>query len=111
MERKWSRFFPLSFFLRFNFIYCARLPAFLVIFGQKNKAYGGFNVIFSGDFRQLAPVCGDIIFSQRRPLWDNALNTYVELNGMHRFAEDPEWGGNYFADLEKGHRRHQTSKK
>lgn len=64
----------------------------LSFFGQKGKVYGGFNVVFSGDFRQLKPVGGDSIYLKRRPLWDNSLNTYVELNGMHRFAEDPEWG-------------------
>ena len=84
----------------------------LSFFGQKGKVYGGFNVIFSGDFLVVnlnRLDGGDSMYLKRRPLWDNSLNTFVELNGMHRFTEDPEWG-KFFKDSEKVCLYHRTLK-
>jgi hypothetical protein len=56
--------------------------------------YGGIDVIFCGDLRQLEPFGkGQIplhedIFNQ----FHGAVNCYLELHGTHRFADDPEWG-------------------
>ena len=61
----------------------------LSILKRKGKLYGGVHVLFAGDFRQLKPVkSGECIYHRHRPLWDDALNTYIELDGLHRFAGD-----------------------
>jgi hypothetical protein len=61
---------------------------------RPNDPYGGIDVIFCGDLRQLEPFgLGQI------PLHDESfhefhgmVNCYLELQGTHRFADDPEWG-------------------
>jgi hypothetical protein len=56
--------------------------------------YGGIDVIFCGDLRQLEPFgLGQTplhgkVFNQ----FHGALNCYLELEGTHRFADDPDWG-------------------
>lgn len=59
-----------------------------------DKPYGGVNVVFSGDFYQLDPPGSD-----KQPLYEDSccefedfINTFLELNGQHRFKDDPEWG-------------------
>jgi ATP-dependent DNA helicase PIF1 len=61
------------------------------------KPYGGLNVVFAGDFRQLEPVSTEK--NVKRPVYDENchefrgwVNYYVELEGRHRFKNDPEWG-------------------
>ena len=61
---------------------------------QPYLPYGGINIIFSGDLRQLEPVG-----NSKKPLYeDNVaefkdwINCYIELNGIWRFKNDPEWG-------------------
>jgi hypothetical protein len=61
--------------------------------------YGGLNVIFAGDFRQLEPIGVDNNGESKKPVYAEAcpefrewINCFVELNGMHRFKDDPEWG-------------------
>jgi PIF1-like helicase len=57
-------------------------------------AYGGLSVIFSGDFRQLEPV-GEgqqPIYKAPCPQFTDWVDCYLELEGMHRFKNDPEWG-------------------
>ena len=56
--------------------------------------YGGQNIIFAGDLRQLEPVGAG-----QRPIYKDLcvefqhwVNCYVELNGKHRYREDPQWG-------------------
>jgi hypothetical protein len=51
-------------------------------------------MIFSGDFRQLEPIgnAQTTIFSTDNSELENWINCYIELNGTHRFAADPEWG-------------------
>ena len=59
-----------------------------------NKKFGGLNIIFSGDFRQL-----ELVGRGKFPIYkDNCLyfidwvNCYIERNGMHRFQKDVSWG-------------------
>jgi hypothetical protein len=61
--------------------------------------YGGLNVIFAGDFRQLEPVGVDNNGETKKPVYAEPcpefrewINCFVELHGMHRFKDDPEWG-------------------
>ena len=62
---------------------------------SRGDYYGGINVLFVGDFRQLDPVK-----SSSKPIykdllcheWMDAVNVYIELKGNYRFIEDPEWG-------------------
>ena len=56
------------------------------------KQYGNLNILFAGDFRQLPPVGKDPLYFHNSVLWHGALNAFVELDGTHRFNDDPEWG-------------------
>ena len=64
--------------------------------GERNKAFGGFNVIFSGDFQQNEPVR----MPELQKLWhpnstrhfENNLNCAIILDGIHRFKDDEEYG-------------------
>jgi hypothetical protein len=56
--------------------------------------YGNLHIVFSGDMRQLEPVGAN-----KNPVYEDYcaefkdwVNCYIELNGMHRFKNDPEWG-------------------
>jgi len=56
--------------------------------------YGGLDIIFSGDFRQLEPV-GEgksPVYSEPCPEFKDWVNCFMELSGMHRFKDDPAWG-------------------
>jgi hypothetical protein len=61
------------------------------------EIYGGINVVFCGDFRQLEPV-GNSDFpvykatSAEKQLFHEAINCFLELNGLHRFRDDVRWG-------------------
>jgi ATP-dependent DNA helicase PIF1 len=61
-----------------------------------NKPFGGFSVIFSGDFRQLQPGNGSnkslIYSSQSSGLFEQSLNAILILNNEHRFKDDPRYG-------------------
>ena len=60
-----------------------------------NKKFGGLNIIFSGDFRQLEPVGRGklpIYKDNNCPYFVDWVNCYIELNGMHRFKKDVRWG-------------------
>jgi hypothetical protein len=55
--------------------------------------YGNVDIVFSGDFKQLEPIGGTIIYNfLNSPLWYGAINCFKELQGSHRFDNDPEWG-------------------
>ncbi len=56
------------------------------------EQYGGLNIVFAGDFRQLEPVQGTPIYEQICLEFTDFINCYIELEGMHRFADDPDWG-------------------
>ena len=58
------------------------------------KIYGGLNIVFAGDFSQLEPVQQDTIYKDDDyvPEFHGRLNCFIELDGMHRFKDDLEWG-------------------
>jgi PIF1-like helicase/Helitron helicase-like domain at N-terminus len=58
------------------------------------KIFGGINVIFCGDFRQLEPVgnAKKPLYEDELPLFEDSINCYIELKGSWRFQEDPQWG-------------------
>jgi Helitron helicase-like domain at N-terminus/PIF1-like helicase len=62
---------------------------------QRDKKYGGIPVVvFSGDLRQLEPV-GDKLPLYDEPgitIFENFINCYIELGGIHRFKFNPKWG-------------------
>ena len=63
---------------------------------HRNKPFGGFSVIFAGDFRQLEPngsKNGDLIFSkQPSRLFENSVNVVMILDNEHQFQEDKDYG-------------------
>ena len=60
---------------------------------DEDSPYGGFNIVFTGDFRQLAPVGQDTIYNDEYfRQWNAFINCYIELKGMFRFKDDIEWG-------------------
>ena len=56
--------------------------------------YGGLDIIFSGDMRQLEPVgkSKKPVYSEDCPEFKDWVNCFIELDGMHRFKGDREWG-------------------
>jgi hypothetical protein len=66
--------------------------------GNRNKPFGGFSIIFAGDFRQLEPVGtteSDLIFSSSSTSsnhWINCINVIIILDNAHRFTADQEYG-------------------
>jgi hypothetical protein len=73
-----------------------RLDKKLKQIGNGACVFGGFSIIFSGDFRQLEPVCSndsELLFSSLSSgLWDNSINIVIILDNDHCFREDPEYG-------------------
>jgi len=61
---------------------------------QRYKLYSGINMAFLGDYSQLVPVKQDPIYTKDNhcPEFHGALNCCVELDGKHRFKNDPEFG-------------------
>ena len=48
--------------------------------------YGSSAIVFLGDFCQLPPTAGEVIYEHENGLlWEQALNCMVELKGTHRF--------------------------
>jgi hypothetical protein len=64
--------------------------------GNMTHIFGGFSIIFSGDFRQLEPVCSnekELLFSTLSSgVWENNINVVIILNNEHRFKDDPQYG-------------------
>ena len=62
---------------------------------QLHLPYGGLDIIFSGDFRQLEP-CGKekkkAVYKEECQEFEDWVNCYLELKGMHRFKDDKAWG-------------------
>jgi hypothetical protein len=54
-----------------------------------NKHCGG---VFAGDFYQLEPMKADPLFQTNCAEFHQLINCFIELNGQHRFKDDPEWG-------------------
>ncbi len=73
-----------------------RLEENLQVIGQRNKPFGGFSIIFSGDFRQLEPSKAkpqQLLFSRDASIdWEQKLNAVVILENKHRFKDDPQYG-------------------
>jgi PIF1-like helicase len=61
---------------------------------QLHLRYGGINVIFCGDLRQLEPVGPNkkAIYDDNIPEFRDWINCYIELHGMWRFKNDIRWG-------------------
>ena len=68
----------------------------LQLIGDSSKPYGGFSIIFAGDFRQLEPVGAkdaDLLFSRASGCgFENKLNAVIFLENKHRFKQDPRYG-------------------
>ncbi len=64
--------------------------------GNRAKPFGGFSIIFAGDFCQLETVGSTkfylMISSLSSKHWDNCISTVKILNNNHCFKEDPEYG-------------------
>jgi PIF1-like helicase len=56
--------------------------------------YGGINIIFCGDFRQLEPVGANKlpIYDENVHQFRDWINCYIELKGLWRFKHDIQWG-------------------
>jgi hypothetical protein len=58
--------------------------------------FGGFSIVFAGDFRQLEAIGAkdtELLFSSLSSQhWDNCINAVIILDNEHRFKEDPEYG-------------------
>jgi hypothetical protein len=60
---------------------------------ERSVPYGNIAIVFLGDFNQLQPIGGELIYTQPNlPAWEGALNCFIELKGTHRFSQDPVWG-------------------
>ena len=64
--------------------------------GNRSQPFGGFTIIFAGDFHQLEPVGAkdtELLFSSLSSQhWENCLNVVIILDNEHCFREDPEYG-------------------
>ena len=57
------------------------------------ETYGNIAMVFLGDFCQLPTIAGQNIYCNETSMfWEKALNQMVELEGHHRYADDPELG-------------------
>ena len=64
--------------------------------GERRKPFGGFSIVFSGDFMQETPVGS----GSKEQIWhpktsqhfENNINSAVILDGMHRFKDDQRYG-------------------
>ena len=59
---------------------------------NRTKVFGGIDVAFMGDFRQLTPVGKKTIYEAKCVEFRSYVNCYIALKGQHRFQEDPEFG-------------------
>ena len=64
--------------------------------GNRTKSFGGFLIIFAGDFRQLEPICSkesELLFSSKSTQQsDQNINVIITLDNKRHFEEDPEYG-------------------
>ena len=56
--------------------------------------FGGYSIIYSGDFRQIPPVAApsDQVLYKTQGLWENSINVAVVFQNSHRFSDDPSYG-------------------
>ena len=61
---------------------------------QRNKVYGGYSIIFGGDFRQLAKgKKNELLYStESKRFFEQNLNGIIILQNEHRFKNDPIFG-------------------
>jgi hypothetical protein len=64
--------------------------------GNQSLPFGGFTIIFAGDFRKLEPVAAkdtELLFSGLSSQhWENCINAVIILDNEHHFKEDPDYG-------------------
>jgi hypothetical protein len=60
--------------------------------GNLYTYFGGLHLVLCGDLRQLPPIVGQPLYATFCPQFNEGINTYIELGGMHRFRDDPKWG-------------------
>jgi hypothetical protein len=57
--------------------------------GNRTKSFGGFLIIFAGDFCQLEPICSkesELLFSSKSSQeWDSNINAIIILDNKHHF--------------------------
>ena len=58
------------------------------------KSYGGLNIVFSGDLRQLEPIgkYNPPIYKDTCVEFEHWVNCFIEMNGLHRFKDNMAWG-------------------
>ena len=59
-----------------------------------SMVFGGYSIIFSGDFHQIPPVKvhpSKYLYAGTS-IWENAINVAIFLRNSHRFKDDPEYG-------------------
>lgn len=57
------------------------------------EEYGGMDIIFMGDFLQIPSVGGTKLYQDDLCIeWHQWINCFIELKGMWRFKDDPEYG-------------------
>ena len=59
---------------------------------KRSGVYGGIDIAFLGDFRQLAPVGKKCIYETKSPEFRSYVNCYIALKGQYRFRNDPDFG-------------------
>ena len=61
---------------------------------QLYKPYGGLNIVFAGDYRQLEPVGAyqQPVYKEHCKELVDYTNCFIELDGMHCFKQDLQWG-------------------
>lgn len=57
----------------------------------RDKPWGGYNVVFLGDFRQLPPPTESPLYKAAPLCWQRIANV-VNFTQLHRFSEDRQWG-------------------
>jgi hypothetical protein len=58
-----------------------------------DQKYGNLPMVFTGDFSQLEPVSGKPLYYETNfPIWHDWINCFIELYGLHRYKDDPEFG-------------------
>jgi hypothetical protein len=61
---------------------------------KQNMIFGGYSIIFSGDFHQIPPVrpsANDLLY-RGMTFFEKAINVAIVLNNSHRFKDDPKFG-------------------
>ena len=71
-----------------------RIHSHLSKLRQDPRPFGGLNIVFAGDFRQLEPVGvgSKPLYEENCPAFRDKVNCFLELKGMHRFSTDKKYG-------------------